>query len=153
MTAQTTEAPAPVVLPRVPSRLIRIALEDLEAAEKVPTLLIAMDDEWHTPQDDGVCVICLAGATMRQRLGVADDEHVIPGYSADNESVRLNGPQLRTLNDLRLGFVYLAFAILGVEWPKSGVDARAVITPYRRSPSAFKADMRRLASDLEAAGY
>lgn len=140
------DAPTPVViLPRKPSELIRIGLEDLEKAEQSPNCVIEMG-EWHTPDDAGKCCLCLAGSVMRARLGVTDDRW------ADAYSMGENEDQLVAINMLRIGSVGQAFKDLGLP-PDEGRPLDRTITEYEDSPTEFKREMNALAADLAAAGY
>lgn len=55
-----------VKLPNKPSKLLKVALEDLEAVEKDLKYRIDMNS-WHQPEDNK-CSVCLAGAVMANRL-------------------------------------------------------------------------------------
>jgi hypothetical protein len=144
----TSQTAAPVVLPRVPSQLIRIALEDLEKAEKAEGIVIDMGT-WHAPWlRRQLCAVCLAGSVMRSRLGVPDDVEVYPW----DEEVSVNENQLCAINSLRTGSVSEAVDELRIDFPEAYAQDRGV-TPYHRDRAAFFSEMRKLADDLEAAGY
>ncbi len=58
-------------------QLLEIALEDLRKCEKNPNVIVDMS-KWLRPKDNGICQVCLAGATMynrgfRESIGWTDD--------------------------------------------------------------------------------
>ena len=126
-----------------PWTLIRDAIHDLTLQEKLKGVKIRMSN-WHLPSA-GVCHQCLAGSVMSRRLGVdtnADTRpHELPDVAA----------RLRALEELRCGEIRAAYHKLKLERPAS-LPVRVPIPNYhRRGPSAFKAAMRALADQLEAA--
>lgn len=139
-----TKKAKPVILPKKPSALIRIALEDLAKAERSKKCEINMMD-WHYT-NGATCTVCLAGAVMRSSLGVPDTVDKWPDDCGRNEN------QLFAINDLRTGDVADAFEQLGKPFSE-GIRFERDITPYEKDRTAFKRDMRKLAADLEAAGY
>lgn len=146
MKAKKTEEP--VVLPRVPSQLIRLALKDLAKCEKSPLYEVDMSG-WHIPIPPNgtraMCSVCLAGAVMAQSLQVpllANEQPWTPKH-LDNFN------QLMALDSLRKGRVSTALRILGL--PDAGDHDRPVHY-YGMDPKRFRRDMLKLARDLEKAG-
>jgi len=133
-------------LPDKPSELIRLALADLALCAADPNYAIDMG-QWHMP-DHGVCQVCLAGAVMAKSLNASRAAELYP------EDFPENRQKIKSLDDFRDGRVCSALAYLGHDLSNWGHGARdREITPYRTDPGAFMADMRKLADDLEAAGY
>ena len=134
-------------LPDRPSELIRLALADLALCAADPNYRIDMY-EWHNPQDDGVCQVCLAGAVMAKSLNAPPAAEL---YSSDFPE---NRKKIKALDAFQEGLVCGALAYLGHDLSNWGHGARdREITRYRADAGAFMADMRKLADDLEAAGY
>lgn len=124
----------PEPLSDVPSVAILQALEDLEACERDPRYEIHMN-AWHE-EEDGQCLVCLAGSVMAQRLGASVGEYLEPG-DFERESNKL-----RALDNFRCGLVAEGLRQfhrqpVAIEWERS--------ISYHTDPAAFKADMRRLA--------
>lgn len=101
-----------VILPKVMSKLIDIALKDLRKAEKTKGVVIDMDD-WYvgdrevscilsgshlTVERHEVCSVCFAGAVMAGTLGRAGSK----GYYEPIDFPG-NADQLNALNELRCG--------------------------------------------------
>ena len=129
-------------LPSKPSKLIRVALEDLEKAEAAEGVDVWMP-VWHQVTG-GVCTVCFAGAVMRRAS--SDGETLCPA-DFDEETA----DKLCALNHLRAGSVSGALAALThkhVAWHE--LDRKPAV--YGTRPKRFKSDMRRLADDLEQAG-
>ena len=131
-------------LPDKPSELIRRALQDMEAVEKMPQYRINLST-WHEPKDD-VCEVCLAGATMAAE-GLPLKMEFLPSQFDDKTSDKLHA-----LNFLRFGWIYDAFDCLEIDFPES-IDRYVCITDYEDSPKQFKSDMYKLADYLEQKGY
>ena len=53
-------------LPNKPSELLKVALTDLELVEGDSKYRVDMRN-WHTPQYDKTCEVCLAGSVMAKR--------------------------------------------------------------------------------------
>lgn len=132
-------------LPKKPSALIRVAIQDLELCEKDPRYEINMST-WHTPSN-GLCFVCLAGATMSKTLEVAPDRY----YATQSDAFVANEKQLLALNEFRTGEVNVALRLLKLERPDA-IPPYIDILPYQRNPADFKHDMYKLADNLEKAG-
>lgn len=133
-----------VTLPDKPSKLIRVALEDLEACERDDRYVIDMA-EWHTKYS-GKCHVCLAGSVMSNRLHTP--VNVDSGPFAFNDELMW---KLVALNEFRRGCVSEGLFRLG--YYQQARDLWSVsIARYDQSQSEFKNDMRKLADGLEKAG-
>lgn len=131
-------------LPDKPSELIRVALFDLEACERDPLYRVEMDD-WHAPKN-GVCEVCLAGATLAKRFNAPRDEHLDPGdFGNDVEE------KLYALNEFRVGFVASGLGDMGLDIPDEMLGS-VHVPDYRTNPDAFKVAMRAIANELEDHG-
>lgn len=131
------------MLPRTPSRLIRLALADLAKCEEDPRYVVNMTT-WHDGSTDELCEVCLAGAVMAQTIGTLPDSSTSPCWFDDEEMA------LIALDALRVGDVSLAFDDLDLGVPP--IDDRE-ITPYEDDTEEFRTDMNRLADDLEKEGF
>lgn len=136
-------------LPDKPSELIRLALSDLEKCEADPRYSIDME-RWHKP--NGTCAVCLAGAVMAQTCGVPVDNDVSPHSCMGGDTKKL-----MALDDFRVGFVDSAVGKLGHILPHNFQlddqdEGYRDMPLYEDDQAAFKADMRKLADDLEQVG-
>lgn len=130
-------------LPSIPSQLIRLAIKDLEKVEKMKTRKVHMGN-WHVAED-GICYVCLAGAVMDQTLK-SDPKKNIDPFETDFPY------QLQALNNFRRGLCGEGFRHLKLD-KIEGVKFSRKITFYEYSPTKFKKEMLKLASDLEEKGY
>jgi len=142
-------------LPNLPSVLIRLALDDLEAVERDPRYVVWMG-MWHQPISNGrflnyfqtdrdVCAVCLAGAVMARSLGFSPDQDLTP--SQVPSEVR----SLHSLDYFRTGAVAEALEHLGFQLPPNQ-SKRVHIPDYDLYPDDFKAALRDLADRLAAEG-
>lgn len=63
------------LLPTTASRLIELALSDLESVEADSRYAVNME-RWHEPMEDGICRVCLAGAVMARTLQIEPRERI-----------------------------------------------------------------------------
>lgn len=139
-----------------PSRMseaIRMAVADVEQAEKSQRYIVDMD-HWHQPYGDR-CLVCFAGSVMSQRLGLPFNRVVRGGFSPDAFELDAWGCVFRFLNCIREGDLEEARrAWAGATRPlcRGGLQNTEGVTSYRASPAAFKSDMLTLADKLEAEG-
>jgi len=161
----------PSKLPRKPSKLIRIALEDLIKAEKSPLYNINMN-VWHGKAtkspgygmgmysydkgfEENKCSVCLAGSVMAFSLKTNIDLHITNSKVSEFEDV---SDQLEALDELRVGRIDQAmYSLHGSNKavlmnPESELFNRVIIK-YETNPAVFKRQMNRLANDLEMFGY
>jgi len=135
-------AKLPEIVFKKPSKLIRLALNDLAKVERSKSYSIYMG-AWHTPIGPN-CAVCLAGAVMAKTLETPISNEVGP-LSFD---VRTRYA-LEAIDDFRCGSVADGLETLGLD--DAGVLDRP-ITPYSRNRARFKTDMRKLVKELEAEG-
>jgi hypothetical protein len=140
-------------LPNKLSKLIRVAVKDLDTVSRKPGYRVAMG-YWHQPLIDStgrastnrVCCVCLAGAVIAQRSSVRRMTKVepsqfdVPVYT-----------KLRALNFLRCGEIADACRAVGIKRPK-GVSIARFVSPYEYVPALFYKDMEKLAKYLEKHG-
>lgn len=132
-------------LPDKPSKLIRVALRDLEKCERSRSYKIEMGD-WHRP--NGKCAVCLAGAVMAKTLKADRREYAGPAtwyHRGDHDTFN----KLRAINYLRIGAVVDAGNLMSFD--ASSVPHVTVVS-YEDNPTQFKRDMRRLAALLAKNG-
>lgn len=124
---------------KTPSKLILLALRDLERAEADPQYVVGMG-KWH--ESNGHCSVCLAGSVMAGTLCVPSN------VTADKEDF---GEKLKqvflALDFLRRGRWAWFFCDLGV-----ASDYSTSVTPYEDDPEQFKRDLRRAAKELAERG-
>lgn len=111
MSARTsTPAPSgPVILPRVPSALLRIAVADCMLVELMPDRVLDMGVYFVQAGARTRCRVCMAGAVMDRRLGAGESDCsvALPSYFPENEA------QLRAIDSLRKGDLEGACYALG----------------------------------------
>ena len=132
------------LLPKVPSRLIRIALADLKKVEESPYMYIDMN-YWLHPRS----LSCLAGAVMVFSLGAGTN---IDSYGVQPSNFGEDADALRALDNLRQGQVGIMFRFLGLN-RDTGRKYDWCVTPYETSPEEFKEELEKIADILEADGY
>jgi len=139
-----TKPKKPIILPRKMSKLIRIALRDLEKAEKSRSYIVDMGT-WHLPVDNK-CYVCLAGSAMAFSLNVKKNEFHTPSDLAGNAE------QLSAIDWLREGDVSFAAGDLDLRVTNKMRKMNRSVAQYYEDPKQFKRDMRKLARDLAAEG-
>ena len=139
-------------LPRKPSDLIRVAMDDLTKVERLKGYYVDMTT-WHQryrPGDNllntrGLCHVCFAGAVMAQTLGSDPDKYITPQtFNSDTQY------KLSALDSFRCGQVGMAFEEMGLD-PRRGEDFNRDVPHYHLDRRGFKLAMRRLIRDLAKA--
>lgn len=134
-----------VILPRVMSELIEIALADLAKVRRDRKHYRVDMNTW-CEVENGKYTVCAAGAVMVGTL----DAHV-DSYRSPHADLA-NVDQLRAIDHLRMGLVYTAANCLGLTLVKDA-SIRRLIPPYNpRCVSPFTKAMKQLAADLRAVG-
>lgn len=131
-----------VILPRIPSQLIRLALADLKKVEAMPDKYKVEMWEWHEPTISKKCVVCLAGSVMACTLNMNINKSYGPSDFPEN------AVQLFVLDCFRNGNICAGLWRLGIDIEYEN----RTICYYDRSPANFHADMNNLADDLEKDG-
>lgn len=104
------------------STLLRIAVEDAKAVARSKKYVLRMND-WHHPQPNGTCAVCMAGAVMARRLGADAGVQIWPDAFSKSTA-----NQLDAIDSLRAGYAVTASCELGI----SLTDAqRAAAGDYR----------------------
>jgi hypothetical protein len=138
-------------LPKKPSKLIRLALRDLEKTEVDSNYCVYMP-VWHQPDGrSGVCYVCFAGAVMAKRFKLPPDIDVSPASITRLGFTFEDRYRLQALNLFRTGSVAEALATLGLERP-ARLRAGYNIADYDFDPKKFHKQMHKLADRLEKHG-
>jgi hypothetical protein len=139
-------------LPSIPSKLIRVALADLELNEKDPNYVIDME-VFHRKSLTEKCEVCLGGSALRS-CGVPPDFQLLVGPERSEETwfTEKLWKKMQALNEARNGGIYTMFERLDIPFPKGMLDT-CCIANYRYAPIAFKRDLHFLADYLESKGY
>jgi len=137
-------------LPRLPSQLITLAMDDLSKVEKTPGYDVEMG-YWHNPvrSFEGkflTCNVCFAGAVMAMTLGSKIIHYADPASYTD-----ATNNKLKALDLFRQGCIASGFDCMGRRRVKGEPFDREII-PYSQNIKQFKSGMRRLARDLKEAG-
>lgn len=144
-------------LPNKPSKLIRLAIKDLEAVEKNPRYTIDMTT-WHTPSS-GLkgCFVCLAGAVMAQTLRADREGNRLPHDFKKTFGLlpSKNHKRLEALDFFRRGLLYAGLQVLG--YPKEVCERFENDAPYNlytsQEAKQFKDDMLSMADMFEQEGF
>lgn len=146
-------------LPSKPSKLIRVALKDLSAAEKAG-MNVNMGC-WYDKNKEGGCTVCLAGAVMARHFELDKDEGVAPSTLWSRNLINSQTyDKLRALDFFRSGQIENALEQLGLgmsfqdkrrERLYSSMGHR-YMPDYDENPQAFHKALGKLADDLEAVG-
>lgn len=132
-------------LPDKPSDLIDLALADLEKAEKSDDYIIEMN-VWHKPNDDGKCLVCLAGAVMAFSLNFDREmKYVLANMPKNNQH------KMSALNHFRYGAIRTGFNYMGIPFEADQPQER-YITPYDESPEEFKSQIKRMVKEIRECG-
>ncbi len=133
--------------PRKPSKLIRMALRDMEKVEKLKRYEVDMSD-WHSSYEEKekLCSVCFAGCVMSQRFKLSYKKSVSPldfSPSWKNafralDSFRM-GELVGGLNEMRIKHNYQLLPV--------------TVVRYCHNPKSFKEDMEVVIKTLEKAGF
>jgi len=126
------------------SALIRLALTDLRAVERLPQYKVDME-AWHEPRR-GRCRVCLAGAVMARTLNVPADQIRYPFDFPHDIEV-----QLAALNKFRVGLVRSGCKLLSKDVPAE-IPIFLKVPPYPADRSGFWAALLEIAKLLESHG-
>ncbi len=132
-------------LPNKLSDLILVAVADLEDVEKDERYKVHMGD-WHHPERDGKCFVCLAGSVMAKRLKAIPSAVLWP-ESFDKEIEK----KLVALDDVRNGCLKRAAHQISGLFNRFVTD-NIIVTPYAESPERFKLEMVLTAAALKEIG-
>lgn len=166
----------PVILPRVMSKLIDIALKDIRKVEKMKSKYAIDMGDWYDPNaqlvcsvgDNSVisrtkiCSVCAAGSVMAFSLNAKGNRELTP------DSFPKNADQLHAINALRVGSVLSAYQVL---FPDEGVSDYTQDSERRKKanqlielgddipeyepmePEPFHKALKKLQAKLQKAGY
>lgn len=143
----------------LPSRVIEIALEDLEAVEQMPETYKIDMGTWHQ-SFNGKCEVCFAGSVMVNTFNVSEKLKCLPHHFDDDIQVRFY-----LINDLRQGVLSTGIFVGKFNATAEQCDAIKEIAleifdstssplaySYRFAPDQFKAQMREVSRRLKAIG-
>ena len=125
----------PEKLPKTLSGLLRVAVEDVQKCESQPDKYQLDMAVWHIPRCN-VCMVCMAGAVMAQRLGVKDNVTVTPSELGEAWE------GLLSIDEMRVGEFWDAVGIMGIEdmteSQKEAVDACVEhLAPYEEDIDSY----------------
>lgn len=151
------------LLPDKPSALIRLALADLEATEKMPEYHINMR-EFHEGMisTEFKCEVCFAGAVMARTIKVSPFMNAMPDDFDDATEAKLNALDAFRSGDIEAAFVYLDIATLehlkgiynDLIWDAEGETTLLhALSVNPKTRPLWKLYMQDLAGILEAEGY
>jgi len=149
-----------IQLPRTPSKLLQIALDDTIKSERSPFFRVKMY-EWHSPFVEylnnrapvKLCAVCMAGSIISWTLGKDRHVHIEPDHLSNH-----NRDCLFAVNDFRQGNIEGAMIILG--YPKETFErvekkiGGEIFTPvYHDTDTApFRKYIRGLIKDFKEMG-
>lgn len=143
-------------LPRIPSKLIRLALKDLE--ESINQGMSVDMNCWVEKQQEGTCAVCFAGAVMMQSLNASKILETDSCTGPDDMSSKLAISEsdryaLHALNEFRLGRAYAGLSFLDLE--DVGPSGMKFHIPLysEDSPGLFFDAMERMAKEFESRGF
>ena len=133
-------------LPRVPSKLIQLALADLAKVEADPRYVVDMHD-WHEPERSGQCSVCLAESLMAGTLGADLKQGLEPWHFGADEYVLLAVNCFRS-GHIERGLIHL----LGGDYEATEIPDYFTVTPYQVDAVKFRSQMNAMADMLETKG-
>jgi len=150
-----------IKLPNKLSKLIEVAMEDLQSCEVDDKYIIHMDLAWHQPimQSDDIqrCEVCFAGGVMAKTGKAKLLDNLMP--SDFNLS---SYDKLGALDSLRSGHFTSALSSMGIypteaQTLKDNAEEDGALPDYwiayDENPTKFKEQMTVLAGYLAAEGY
>jgi hypothetical protein len=143
-----------VKLPYKPSKLLTIALKDLQKVEKLKKdyRIDMWDYHQASYSSSDTCSVCLAGAVMARTLKTPKTKTVHPEVFGDH-----NHYALRAIDLFRMGECDTAFEYLGIHddlYRLSGSDRfNREMPEYKGKGVRFKNAIKKLIGDLKKAGF
>lgn len=129
-------------LPDKPSKLILLALRDLELVEKDKRYKVKME-YWHQPIEKK-CYVCLAGSVLaksfKEPISLLSSPDYFPGLAN----------KLWALNSFRGGYISEGLYHLNIKCESKLIKVN--IIDYAVSPKQFKSDMRLIAKTFASLG-
>lgn len=153
-------------LPSHPSTLLKLACDDMDQVFTNPRFRVAVHSDFCSPDEDGSsCAVCVAGATLINRIG--HDPEVFEGGHFGSVSCYSDRVALKALDVVRRGGIRVKMYVellLGRSLTPGEATAllaaEAVVVPdlptwpkTRFTALAFRRAMRRIATELEKAGF
>lgn len=138
-------------LPKVPSELLKLGLNDLELCEKDDRYIVSMQYAWHFPdRETGKCVVCFAGVVIAKSLkSDPNRRYIARRFSEDIHS------KLLALDYFHVGMIKQGIVRLRGHTDKipSSLLKEFRITPYDENKEAFKEELHEIANLLTEAGF
>lgn len=135
------------------STLLRIALKDLSKAERSKKYVVNMG-QWHSPDLQGRCHVCLAGAVMANSLEVPIDRSASPEICRDelDSNGVSDAEKLYALNHVRSGDMVAALYNLSVDRIPADMPAQVDVVSYREDPKLWRRQMNNIIKLLKKYG-
>lgn len=133
-------------LPGKPSELLALAMKDLAKVERSKKYIVKMG-VWHAPlwdENKSVCAVCLAGSVMAKTLNVPITTYTDPAGKEERA--------LEALDYFRCGEVQAGISTMYENSHTNYRHLNRFVQSYHEDRVQFRADMRKLISDLRAAG-
>lgn len=134
-----------ILLPKIPSQLLRIAVDDLKKTMKDPNYIVNMYLTFHQKiwkdhekykENPNVCVVCFAGSVMAKTLNASIKDRLSP------VKFHINTNQLYALDNARQGKWASMFSYLGLNKPSYEIlVSLPKVTPFHDDPDEFLLDM------------
>ncbi len=113
-------------LPMEMSALLELAVNDTAAAAADPGVSLNML-VWYRKDGPGKCVVCMAGAVLRQRNLLPPSVYeATPASAASYNKSELLAIQLHAIDDMRLGLFINAATRLGINTVKGSETRKAL---------------------------
>lgn len=149
-----------VELPKVPSELIKLAIEDMKKCIE-NDVIIDMSD-WGSTDSNGKCTVCFAGAVMLQRTQTGIDPRDFNIYKGG-----VNSKQYSFLDYIRSGHLKDAMRALDIDYNEGKEDKKGELlnknfTYYIYGWKEYKSvsndeewysQLEKLSNDLYEMGY
>lgn len=85
------------------SGLLKQAIEDARAVEKLPGYVLSMNS-WHDTDGTGTCYVCMAGAVMARSFGVSARRNGWNELRKRADLSNQDNAKLLAIDDMRLGY-------------------------------------------------
>lgn len=145
-------------LPDKPSELLKMAMDDLEAAEESDEYSVDMG-HWYFPNisKEGsikTCKVCLAGSVMANML---PSDRI---KSCSPNTLKFNGEidgdtrdKLMAIDEIRSGFIEHGINRMGIDTDDAYLPNYLDMTGYREDPVVFKEEIKNVIHELKKQGY
>ena len=146
-------------LPKTPSKLLTVALNDLRKVEKDRKHYQVNMGAWHSPSSFGQCGVCLAGSVLAMTCKIPITQIVTNGGITWYSTIRIGrkeipGKLFIALDMFRCGFIDDGLRLLGFsEVSRVRVPNHVHVPDYRHGNTRpFKNGIKKVIRILEKAG-